>query len=109
VLVQRLDQVEEPAVSADKYVGNPPVYRDGELHLSGITDFEASTRCHGLLAIGMAGQARSEMGDYLAWRSITKQPRSRCLKVALAELEAATADPNSKAHDENRAENVMFT
>ena len=62
----------------------------------GIIDFEIATRCHGLLEIGMLSQASSMTSEYLAWRSHTKQLRSRCLNVALAELNFATAQTSKR-------------
>ncbi len=95
VLTERLRQVEKRRAPAAAYEGPAVAHLQKETHMLGITDFEVATSCHGRLEKGMLNEARSVMSDYLGWRSYSKQPRSRCLNVALAELNAAVALGNA--------------
>jgi hypothetical protein len=90
VLAERLRQIEMKPLPPDEFIGPQLGDLDEATPMVGIVDFEISTRCHGLLQIAKAEQAQQLMSAYLGWRSRSPQPKSRCLRVAQLEIEAAT-------------------
>ena len=88
--MERLRQVEKRTPCANALTIPPVDDWAKATQMVGLIDFEIATNCHAFLEICKLEQASSLMNDYIAWRSsVRKQPQSRCLRVAQAEITAA--------------------